>query len=69
MKIAFVGKGGSGKSTCAALFIHHLLRKKLAVIAVDADINTHLANLLGLKNSGIYNIPAVFWTYNACEKK
>jgi CO dehydrogenase maturation factor len=47
MKIAFVGKGGSGKSTTCALFIQHLLREQRAVLAVDADINQHLAQLVG----------------------
>lgn len=47
MKIAFVGKGGSGKSTVSSLFINYLQRKQLPVIAVDADINIHLPILLG----------------------
>lgn len=46
MKIAFVGKGGSGKSTVAALFIRYLLDNKQNVLAVDADINQHLAELI-----------------------
>jgi CO dehydrogenase maturation factor len=29
MKLAFVGKGGSGKTTLAALFSRHLARKGL----------------------------------------
>jgi CO dehydrogenase maturation factor len=49
MKIAFVGKGGSGKSTLAALFVRQLLKNKVSVLAVDADINIHLADLLGLE--------------------
>lgn len=48
MKIAFVGKGGSGKSTVTALFTHYLTSKKQRVLAVDADINQHLAPLLGV---------------------
>ena len=47
MKIAFVGKGGSGKSTSAALFIDYLVKKRKPVIAVDADINVHLPALIG----------------------
>jgi CO dehydrogenase maturation factor len=47
MKIAFVGKGGSGKSTVSASFITHLLKQKQRVLAVDADINQHLSNLIG----------------------
>lgn len=49
MKIAFVGKGGSGKSTITSLFIKHALAKGEKVLAIDADINIHLAKQLGLK--------------------
>ena len=48
MRIAFVGKGGSGKTTFSALFIRELARLGRPVVAVDADINQHLGNALGL---------------------
>ncbi|CAN5128243.1 hypothetical protein BH11PAT4_BH11PAT4_1040 [soil metagenome] len=47
MKIAFVGKGGSGKTTLSAFFIQYLRSIQKPVLAVDADINMHLASLLG----------------------
>ena len=47
MKIAFVGKGGSGKTTLAALFARHLAARGAPLLAVDADINQHLAAALG----------------------
>ncbi|MCD0452812.1 ATP-binding protein [Actinocorallia sp. API 0066] len=48
MKVAFVGKGGSGKTTLSSLFIRHLHGIGLPVVAVDADINQHLGAALGL---------------------
>jgi CO dehydrogenase maturation factor len=47
MKIAFVGKGGSGKTTLAALFSRHLAAAGATVWAIDADINQHLGAALG----------------------
>ncbi len=47
MKIAFAGKGGSGKTTLSSLFVRHLAAQGLPVTAVDADINQHLAEALG----------------------
>jgi CO dehydrogenase maturation factor len=47
MRIAFVGKGGSGKTTAAALFGRYLAALGRRVVAVDADINQHLAQALG----------------------
>ncbi|TDB71151.1 ATP-binding protein [Micromonospora sp. KC723] len=47
MKIAFVGKGGSGKTTLAALVARHLAAAGRPLLAVDADINQHLAVALG----------------------
>lgn len=49
-KIAFVGKGGSGKSTLSSLFITYLHHKVGAdTLALDADLNMNLAGLLGVK--------------------
>ena len=47
MRIAFVGKGGSGKTTTAAAFSRYLAAQGRPVVAVDADINQHLAVALG----------------------
>lgn len=48
MRIAFCGKGGSGKTSIASLFIRYLAAKGEPVLAIDGDINQHLASALGL---------------------
>ncbi|MCW0214242.1 MAG: AAA family ATPase [Pseudonocardia sp.] len=47
MRIAFVGKGGSGKTTTAAMFGRYLASRGHPVLAIDADINQHLGVALG----------------------
>ena len=47
--IALAGKGGTGKTTISALLIKYLREKQLTpVLAVDADSNANLNELLGL---------------------
>ncbi|MEH0551338.1 ATP-binding protein [Streptomyces sp. B21-101] len=46
MRVAFVGKGGSGKTTLTALFARRLARSGAPVLAVDGDINQHLSEAL-----------------------
>jgi CO dehydrogenase maturation factor len=59
MKIAFVGKGGSGKTTLAGLFARHLHDAGLPVLAIDADVNQHLAVALGLDEAEAAELPAM----------
>ncbi|WP_309030259.1 ATP-binding protein [Streptomyces alfalfae] len=59
MKIAFAGKGGSGKTTLSSLFIRHLAATGAPVIAVDADINQHLGPALGLDETDAAELPAL----------
>ncbi|HEY8978647.1 MAG TPA: ATP-binding protein [Streptomyces sp.] len=59
MKIAFVGKGGSGKTTLSSLFVRHLAACGAPVIAVDADINQHLGPALGLDEDRAAALPAL----------
>ncbi|GEL20135.1 ATP-binding protein [Pseudonocardia asaccharolytica] len=51
MRIAFVGKGGSGKTTMAALFSRYLAELGRPVLAIDADINQHLGQALGAEGA------------------
>jgi len=48
MRIAFVGKGGSGKSTLTASFASYLSQNTTKpVVVFDADLNIHAPELLG----------------------
>ncbi|MFY1637286.1 ATP-binding protein [Solwaraspora sp. WMMB335] len=66
MKICFVGKGGSGKTTLAALFARHLAATSVGtdggpspLLAIDADINQHLAAALGASDDEAVLLPAL----------
>jgi CO dehydrogenase maturation factor len=48
--IALAGKGGTGKTTLAGMLIKYLVEKgKTPILAVDADPNANLNEVLGLK--------------------
>src|SRR4030066_2318712 len=50
IKIALAGKGGTGKTTISALIIRSLIEKnKGTVLALDADPNSNLNEILGIK--------------------
>lgn len=53
MKVAFLGKGGSGKSTMATAMVKHLTQQGRRTLAIDADHNMDLSYNLGAS-------PAVF---------
>ncbi|MEE8399686.1 MAG: AAA family ATPase, partial [Desulfobacterales bacterium] len=48
--IALAGKGGTGKTTLAGMLIKYLVaRQKAPILAVDADCNANLNEVLGLE--------------------
>ena len=48
MKIAVVGKGGSGKTTTSAVLARSLGRRGARVVALDCDTNPNLGLSLGV---------------------
>lgn len=51
--IALAGKGGTGKTTMAGLLVKYLMKAgKTPVLAVDADANANLNEVLGVPVSG-----------------
>ncbi|NJM47342.1 MAG: AAA family ATPase [Alkalinema sp. RU_4_3] len=48
LKVAVVGKGGSGKSTLSWLLIQALAHRDQSVLGIDADFNMNLLTNLGL---------------------
>jgi len=48
MRIAFVGKGGSGKTTFTALFTDYISKSDIPYLLIDGDINIHLPPLMGV---------------------
>jgi CO dehydrogenase maturation factor len=51
VRIAFVGRAGSGKTTCAAVFCRYLGAQGLPVLAIDAADDRRLGAVLGLEGS------------------
>lgn len=46
MRIAFLGKGGSGKTTLSAAFALYTHQQGNPTLAIDGDVNMHMAPLL-----------------------
>lgn len=51
MKIAFAGKGGTGKTTLSALLIQAIAKRDTEVLAVDCDPDSNLGIALGFKDA------------------
>ena len=59
MKIAMVGKGGSGKTTLAGTLARVLARKRHRVLAIDGDPNPNLALTLGMTRADADRIRSI----------
>lgn len=56
MRISFLGKGGSGKTSISAAYALYLKQKdsNTPVLAVDGDVNMHMAPLLGAQQLWVH---------------
>lgn len=59
MKIALVGKGGSGKTTLAGTLARVLARRRHRVLAIDGDPNPNLALTLGMSRADADRIRSI----------
>ncbi|MDQ5955081.1 MAG: dehydrogenase maturation factor [Patescibacteria group bacterium] len=70
MKIAFLGKGGSGKSTMATALVQHLQGVGYKVLAIDADHNMDLAyNLVAEPSVFLGADPDAIKEYVGCTRE
>lgn len=63
MRIAFCGKGGSGKSTVSSLMVKYLASMNKDVLVVDGDINQHLGEAVGFTEDELNAQPKLGMDY------
>ncbi|MGE5309512.1 MAG: hypothetical protein ACM3JF_00345 [Sphaerimonospora mesophila] len=66
MRIAFLGKGGSGKTTVSSLVARLAPESFDEIYVIDSDINKHMKSALGLSDQQVHPFTPVF---NAFESK
>lgn len=69
MKIAVVGKGGSGKTTTAAVIARTMARRGRETLALDCDTNPNLGISLGLGEEATEHLVAVRDAVDAGEEE
>lgn len=69
MKIAVVGKGGSGKTTTSAVIARTLARSGSDTLALDCDTNPNLGISLGLGEQATERLVSVRDAVDAGERQ
>ncbi len=69
MKIAVVGKGGSGKTTTSAVLARTCARSGASTLALDCDSNPNLGISLGLGEDATEQLVAVRDAVDAGEQE
>ena len=69
MKIAVVGKGGSGKTTTSAVLARTFARSGFLTLALDCDSNPNLGISLGLGEQATEDLVAVRDAVDAGEQE
>ncbi len=66
LKVAIVGKGGSGKSTVSWLLMQAIASQNQSVLGIDADFNMNLLTNLGLQYSP--ELPTIHHSHDRFRK-
>ncbi len=69
MKVAVVGKGGSGKTTTSAILARTFARSGRSTLALDCDSNPNLGISLGLGEDATEELVAVRDAVDAGEQE
>ncbi len=69
MKLAVVGKGGSGKTTAAAVLARTFAGNGLSTLALDCDTNPNLGISLGLGEEATEHLVSVRDAVDAGEEE
>lgn len=68
MKIAVMGKGGSGKTTISAILARQIARSGREVVALDCDSNPNLGVSLGLGTERTLELATIRQSLDAEEQ-